>query len=302
LRRLLVMVPWVMERGEVTVAEVAERFQLTEKEVINDLERVAMCGVPPYGPDDLVDLFVDEGVVYAGAARIFTKPLRLSTPEGFALLAAGRAGLELPGAEPGGALARALDKLEQKLGAPDVDVTTSKPALTDEVAAAVEDRAQLRLTYWSAANDQVTERIVDPQAVFSDRGNWYLLADDVGAKGERTFRIDRIEHMERTGEGTTPRSVSIPAGVRWFADDPMDEVTLRIAPEASWLLTRYPSRSITEQADGSFEMVLAVTSERWLARLLLRVPQGVMVISPERWQQLRRTTAADVLARYRRPT
>jgi proteasome accessory factor C len=121
LRRLLVMVPWVMERGEVTVAEVAERFQLTEKEVINDLERVAMCGVPPYGPDDLVDLFVDEGVVYAGASRIFTKPLRLTTPEGFALLAAGRAGLELPGAEPDGALARALDKLEDKLGAPDVD-------------------------------------------------------------------------------------------------------------------------------------------------------------------------------------
>jgi proteasome accessory factor C len=185
LRRLLVMVPWVMERGEVTVAEVAERFQLTEKEVINDLERVAMCGVPPYGPDDLVDLFVDEGVVYAGASRIFTRPLRLTTPEGFALLAAGRAGMELPGAEPGGPLARALDKLERTLGAPDLDVSIAKPALADDVARAVEDRAQLRLTYWSAAKDTVIERVVDPQAVFSDRGNWYLLGDDQGAAADQ---------------------------------------------------------------------------------------------------------------------
>ena len=45
LRRLLVMLPWLMERGEVPLAEVAERFRLTESEVAADLELVAMCGL-----------------------------------------------------------------------------------------------------------------------------------------------------------------------------------------------------------------------------------------------------------------
>jgi predicted DNA-binding transcriptional regulator YafY len=145
----------------------------------------------------------------------------------------------------------------------------------------------------------VSERLVDPQAVFSDRGNWYLLADDLGVGAERTFRIDRIEQLDRVGELAVSRHVNIPAGMRWFAEDSTDEVALKVSSEASWLLSRYPSRSITELPNGDFEMVLAVTTERWLARLLLRVPVGVTVVDPSGWHSLRAATAASVLARYR---
>jgi len=48
LRRLLVMLPWLMEEGEVPLAEIAERFDLTEAQVTKELELVAMCGLPPY--------------------------------------------------------------------------------------------------------------------------------------------------------------------------------------------------------------------------------------------------------------
>jgi hypothetical protein len=63
LRRLLVMLPWLMERGEVPLAEVAERFGLTESQVAADLELVAMCGLPPI-VDELIDIFIDEGTVF----------------------------------------------------------------------------------------------------------------------------------------------------------------------------------------------------------------------------------------------
>jgi len=55
LRRLLVMLPWLMERGEVPVAEVAARFEIDEADLIADLELVAMCGLPPY-VDHLIDV------------------------------------------------------------------------------------------------------------------------------------------------------------------------------------------------------------------------------------------------------
>ena len=98
LQRLLVMLPWLMERGEVPLAEVAQRFRLTPEEVAADLELAAMCGLPPF-VDEMIDLFIDDDVVVVGVPRLFTRPLRLTAPEGFALVAAGRAAMQLPGAD-----------------------------------------------------------------------------------------------------------------------------------------------------------------------------------------------------------
>lgn len=137
LRRLLVMLPWLMERGEVPVAEMCHRFELSEQELVKDLELAAMCGLPPF-VDEMVDVFIDEGVVFAGVPRLFTRPLALTAPEGFALLAAARVAMQLPGADADGALARALHKLAVALGDDAVVVETPQPP----AAAAVADAAQ----------------------------------------------------------------------------------------------------------------------------------------------------------------
>ena len=80
-----------------------------------ELELAAMCGLPPF-VDEMIDIFVDEDTVFVGVPRLFTKPLRLTAPEGFALLAAGRAAMQLPGADPDGPLGRGLAKLAAALG------------------------------------------------------------------------------------------------------------------------------------------------------------------------------------------
>ena len=102
LSRLLVMLPWLMERREVPLAEVARHFGMTPEEVVADLELAAMCGLPPF-VDELIDVFIDDDTVVRRRARLFTKPLRLTAPEGFALVAAGRAAMQLPGRRSGGA-------------------------------------------------------------------------------------------------------------------------------------------------------------------------------------------------------
>ena len=73
-------------------------------EVVGDLELAAMCGLPPF-VDELIDVFIDEGMIVVGVPRLFTRPLRLNSVEAFELLAAARAAMELPGADPDGALA-----------------------------------------------------------------------------------------------------------------------------------------------------------------------------------------------------
>lgn len=303
LRRLLVMLPWIMERGEVPVAELAERFHLTEDDVVADLERVAMCGVPPYGPDDLIDLYVDEGVVFAGPARFFDRPLRLTAPEGFALLTAARAAQQLPGADPAGALARALDKLATGIGGDAITVDLSRPAALDEVSEAAEAGRQLRIQYWSAASDEASERVVDPVGVFTDRGHWYLVADDHRSGAQRTFRVDRIVGVEPTGRTLargTAAAVTGDGDAAWFAEaDDLRRATLRLSPAAAWVVERYPMDSVTELPDGRLEAVVPITSDRWLARLLLRAGAAVEVVAPAELADLAAESARRILQRYR---
>ena len=58
-----------------------------------------MCGLPPF-VDEMIDVFIDDDTVVVGVPRLFTRPLRLTAPEGFALVAAGRAAMQLPGRRP----------------------------------------------------------------------------------------------------------------------------------------------------------------------------------------------------------
>jgi proteasome accessory factor C len=304
LRRVLVMLPWLMERGEVSLAEMSAHFRLTQDQLVRDLELVAMCGLPPF-VDELIDVFVDDGVVFTGVPRLFTKPLRLTAQEGFALLATGRAALQLPGADPDGVLASALDKVESALGdstmSPTLDVELAAPPLGDVLADAAQQGKVCRLQYWTPITDLVSDRRIAPRAVFTDRGHWYVLADDLdrlaeGLDAERTFRIDRIVELATTDEFVEVRAAEPPA--EWFGDPRFVHAEIRLAPEATWVTERYPTVSVKPQDDGSVIAVLAVLDEAWLARMLVRIGPAAQVLSPAEWRGLGSETAARLLALY----
>ena len=299
LRRLLVMLPWLMERGSSTLAEMAERFQLSEAEVVRDLEQAAMCGLPPF-LDEVVDLFIDDdGTIEVGIPRFFTAPLRLTAPEGFALLASGRLAMELPGADPAGPLGRALHKLEAVLGDDAMVIEVQQPPATADLIDAAERGERMRITYWSASSDQVAERSIVPQLVFADRGHWYVVADDDRSGEERIFRIDRIERWTGTGELAPRRVVSAPEPDAWFDDQgDLPTVTLRLRPTGRWAIERVPTRSITTDGDDTV-VELVVASERWLTELLLRLGPHATVTSPPAWRDVAATAARELLnARY----
>ena len=55
--RLLALIPYLTARPEgVTMAEVARDFGVTERQIQSDMELLWMCGLPGYGPGDLIDL------------------------------------------------------------------------------------------------------------------------------------------------------------------------------------------------------------------------------------------------------
>lgn len=295
-RRLLVLLPWLMERGEVPVREAAERFGLEEKELVRDLELAAMCGLPPF-IDEMVDVYIDEGTIYTGVPRLFTRPLRITAPEGFALLTAARVAMQLPGADTGGALARALEKLAAVLGDDGLVVETSSPEVADMVHAAAAEAARLQIEYWSAGSDRHNEREITPRRVFLDRGYWYVIADDHLSGERRTFRLDRIARAERTGVLDEWCEVSAPSGDQWFQGANLPTVTLRLPLDSRWVAERYPT--VSQRDDGDHLLVeLTVASERWLEELLLRLGTRTTVVSPSEYRDVGARAARSVLARY----
>jgi proteasome accessory factor C len=297
------MLPWLMERGEVSVAETAAHFGMAEREVVRDLELAAMCGLPPF-VDELIDVFIDEGMIWVGVPRLFTRPLRLNSVEAWELLAAGRAAMELPGADPEGPLGRGLAKLASYLGEGDasaVRIDLDRPAVVDELAAAVGDRALLRFAYRSASSDEVVERTVLPRQIYSDRGEWYLAADDDRSGSVRTFRVDRIERFERTGEVGTPSSDDLARPGEWFADGSVPRVLVRLGPGARWVVERYPVDDVAGPDDaGRMTVSLAVASEQWFVRLLLRLGPDVEVLDPPGADAAASAMARRIVDRYER--
>jgi proteasome accessory factor C len=303
LSRLLVMLPWLMERREVPIAEVAATFKMTTDEVAAELELAAMCGVPPF-VDELIDVFIDGETVFVGVPRLFTKPLRLTSPEGFALVAAGRAAMQLPGADPASALGRGLAKLAATLGEDDDEaalvVDLAATPMVDEFVEATKRVERLRMRYWTASRDEVTEREITPRRVFHERGEWYVASDDHRSGERRTFRIDRVEAVEHTGTFDDPIDDAevTESSVSWAADGSLPRVTVRASPAGRWIVEEYPEDAVTELADGGVEARFAVVSERWLERMLLRAGNEVAVVEPARWRDLGRRAARRLLERY----
>jgi proteasome accessory factor C len=301
------MLPWLMEVGEVPVAEVARRYGLTELEVQEDLELVAMCGLPPF-VDEMIDVFIDDGIVFVGIPRLFTRPLRLTAPEGFTLLAAGRAAMELPGADPSGPLGRGLDKLAAALGgvgleeagagddATGVVVDLARPEFADALAEAAGVGRELVIEYYTPSRDEVSERTVVPRHVFVDGGNWYALADDDASGGRRTFRIDRIETVRATGRLVGSDEV-VEAPEQFFVDADVPRAVLRLERSARWVVEEYPVDDVKERRNGRVEVRLPVSSDRWLAKLLIRSGPNAVLVEPAGWT-VARELAEVMLARY----
>ncbi len=308
LRRVLAVVPWIVANPGHRVADVAARFGLREADLLADLDVVYMVGLPPYSPDALIDVQIDdEGRVSIMLADYFSRPLRLTPGQGLALLASSEALLSVPGTDPDGALARALDKLAQVVGvdgaeAVDIRLGSAEHDVLDQLRLAAAEATEVEITYYSYNRDVRTERQVAPWRVFADSGNWYMHAWCHTAEGERIFRVDRIEAL-------TP--LNRPARVSPEADhervgvfeprEGMARATLRLAPEAAWVVDHYPSERVEEQAEGRLLVELAVTEIPWLERLLVSLGTQAEVMSAdgiEGADRLGRDAAARILARY----
>jgi proteasome accessory factor C len=312
MRRVLAVVPWIVANPGRMVGEVAARFGIGENELLDDLNVVFMVGLPPYSPDALVDVEIDdEGRVSIRLADFFSRPLRLTPSQGLALLASSDGLLSIPGTDPNGALARALDKLGAVLGvgpdeAVEVHLGDAEATMLDQLQEAAGSGREVEIAYYSYGRDDRTVRTIAPWRVFADAGSWYVHAWCHLAGGERLFRLDRIEKLTLLDEVAGHQPLPPPGGddrVPVFhprSDDP--RVRVRLRPEAAWVADTYPATVIGTGDDQSLVVELVVSATPWLERLLVRLGGAAEIVWSDGLDDaagLASRVASRMLARYR---
>ena len=299
LRRLLAIVGWLARVGEAPIREVAERFGIPEDEVVRELELAACCGIPPYSPDALLEIVVTDETVRAFLPDDLARPRRLTAAEGFALAAAARTILAVPGADEGGALARAVTKLDAVLGDHHrLVVDIDDPSLLGAARQAADDGTAVEIDYHSASSDETTTRVVEPQAVVSLDGHWYMDAYCHRAGDRRRFRVDRIRSLRVVGQGSSTDRAQEDAAEAFVPGPGAVTVELALGPEAQWVVDTVPMLDVCPGAGDAVVATLAVGGRAWLERLLLQLGPHARVLAPAGLADVAAQAARRVLLRY----
>jgi proteasome accessory factor C len=308
LPRLLAVVPWLMAHPDTHVAEVAREFEVSEAQLRKDLDLLWMCGLPGYGPGDLIDVNWHGDRVTLSNADEIARPLRLTPEEALALVAALRVLSDVPGIVERGAIDRALAKLEAAAGtAATADRVVAAPSTGADasiVTAATDALARgrrLRLRYWVPARDEATDREVDPLRLFTSDGIAYLAGWCYRVEDLRTFRLDRV--LEATvldvpvdvADETRRRALD----AELFTPAPDDRlVTFSLDPAARWVADYYPCEDVDERGDGGLVVRLRVRDDAWVRRIALGLAGVGRVTDPPALSGEIRDVAVAALAAY----
>ena len=300
LTRILSMVPWVIAHQGAPVDEVCRRFGYTERELLEDLNLVFVCGLPGYGPGDLMVAYVENDEVIVDMAEYFSRPLRLSPAEALGLLASGSALVSTSQAPP--ALERAVGKLAGALGieadeAVVVDLA-GESSLVQVLRQGVGETRVVVITYTSLSKGETRDRMVEPWSVFSTLGNWYLSGFCRTAGAERVFRVDRIQTARLTDEQFSPPADPPPPVVRYMPSEDDVRATIRLGPRARWVAEYYPVEVLS---DSGSEMVVefSASDASVAARLLLRLGTDAELVKGPETQAALVDLRRRILARYR---
>lgn len=325
LLRRLALLTYLGSHQEATFARLARHFGVPLRDVVDDVLALwTTNGRPDDDTTNFVDfeVDVDEDVdlqgrwdpAVVGPARVrllqgqnLDRPVPLSTGESVSLMAGLRQIAELmgpagPDADP---VRQAVDSALAKLTAvaPVVAETTTAagahpvdPDVRATIWRATNAGKRLRLRYVSGG-DEETVREVDPVEVHGESGHWLLTAWCHRARGERSFRLDRVREAVELRTAVDPRHLERHTDAAGAAPDdgPRTGETVRliVSSRALWHVDDVPHEEVEDLGDGRLRVTLTVANRAWLAGFLLRLGALVQSADPP-------SAAADAARRAHR--
>ena len=307
---LLSLVPYLVERDRVSVAEVAAHFGVKPEQIREAVRLIAVSGVPgethTYQYEDLFDIAWDDfeendQIVITNHVAIDDSP-RFSAREAAALIAGLQYLSSLPENADRAAVASLMSKLSRGASGLPSEVAVEGSESDDSLALireSVAKKVQLEFDYLSSTGERERRR-VDALLVESVDADWYLRGWCHLREAIRTFRLDRISNLTITDEpiSHTVGDVTLPETLfEGSADDLV--VTIDVSASAEALLADYiPDGAVRTEVDGRVRTAVRVSHYHGLKRLIASMPGVATVVEPAEARQIVADWASAGAARY----
>ncbi|MFP6641431.1 MAG: YafY family protein [Myxococcota bacterium] len=170
---------------------------------------------------------------------------------------------------------------------------------------AVLSRETVRIRYFTGRTGEESSRELDPYQVWYRAGGLYIIGFDHRSGEIRTFAVDRIRQLRRTGS-----RFEVQAGFDfdvWTAANfgvvggPASQVRIRFDKtraneirERTW----HRSQKLVERPDGSLELTMEVGGDNELASWILSFGEEAEVIEPAGLRDRVRAALRAALSRY----
>lgn len=305
---ILQLVPYLIGKGEVTLAEAASDFDVTVAQMRAMVEKLTVIGRPGDGgfwqlPHDLFDIDWDlldqqDVIVITNSVGLERSP-RLTAREAAALLAGLQLARSLPGVRDSEIATGLLAKLARGASAAPLEVIVAPgpvDGVRDVVDEALRDGVAVSFTY-KAPDAVATTRTVDPVKVHIANGEWYLQGWCHLRRAIRTFHLERVSDVVRTDIPATHAADAVPD---LFQPDDSDPVAhIRFPASLAPLLGDYIERAEVVADGDALVASLRVADEHGLKRLAARRGGQVEVLDPAPTRRAAPAWAEAGLAQYR---
>lgn len=309
-RAYLTLVPYLLERGEVSLAEAAADFEISVDEMRRMVQKLTVIGLPGDAgywqpPQELFDinwdLLEEQGIIEITNDVGLRRAPRLTSREAAALLAGLQLTASLPTVADSELVSGLIAKLSRGAGARPSEVIVA-PGPVDDVRTLVSQalNAQRAISFTYRAPDAPpTTRTVDPVKVLISDGQWYLQGWCHLRRAMRTFHLDRVSEVTMTDIPIAHAGDPVPDLFATAADD--DEATLRMPAPLAPLLGEFLDQAEVEVHEGMLTAHVRVGDPARLRRLAARFGGQLEVRTPRAARMAAREWALAGLALYGEP-
>lgn len=295
LQKYMLILPYAVSNKQIKIKDLAALLDISEKELVQDLDKLSMCGVPDYGPDSFINPNIDpDGNLTVYFADYFPRPVRLTPNEAIAILHAlslfrkiSKKAVSLE------TIQSVEDKIRKCL--PDnfagniydakglIKFDKFQGPIADTLHAGCSDTRSIDIEY-IAQNGSKTSRMIDPLSIVCFHGKWYVIAFCDLRRALRMFLFKRIVEAKDTG-------IEFERSVDYKPDEYMSaffyptkkdiKVKIRFSPALSRMVEEnWSATQIESLDDGSSIVTLYTKSFSWLLGPLLTWGTDAKVLEP----------------------
>ncbi|MGE6226545.1 helix-turn-helix transcriptional regulator [Paenibacillus chitinolyticus] len=301
--RLFQLIYILLEKGTVTAAELAGRFEVSVRTIYRDVEALSQAGIPIYtsqgkgGGISLSDRFV------------LNKSL-LSDKEQDEILFAlqSLSAAQLPDSDK---VFSKLSGLFRKNSTNWIEVDFSswgsgqkQKELYVLLKQAILEHKAISFTYLSPAGEQKSREAAPVKLLFKDRA-WYVEAYSFEKSALRTFKIARMSNLRLSGrdgiEGLELQQAWAETSLASPAEESKISLVLKIEPAGAYrIVDEFKGEDILQQHDGSFHVTSDMPSGEWLFQYLLSFGDLLEVIEPPSVRLEMKNRTAKMAKKYLR--